>query len=314
MWFAGTGNISNSILIDSDRTALYIYEGNATAENNWWGDTLDDCNKALKPVSINDWLVLNITADEGIVYEGDEVTISCSLRYLANSSGAIREYLSTLPNLNLHVANGDVIKLVNGTGVYKFRADSTGLLTGVNVTNGRLNYMIKSLSKIESGDLTKYYRSGKQFKVRIFGDDGNVVAGKIVNLTINKKVYHARTDKNGYATLKINLKPNKYSITTQYGKIKVKNVITVKSTLITKDLSKKFKASAKFRVKVLNANGKVYPKKTVQIKFLGKTYKVKTSSKGIACLTVPKTLKVGKYAIKTTCNGLSNTNYIIVKK
>ena len=314
MWFANTGNISDSILLDSFRSALHIYNGSVTAENNWWGDTIDDYNGTSKPNQIKSWLVLNVTADKSIVYEGDEVTANFSLKYLVDSLGISREYASDMLDFNLYLANGDVIKLVNGTGQYKFRADSTGLINGISISNGKTKINIKSLSKIKSNDLTKLYRSSKQFKVRVFADDGKVVAGKIVNLTINKKTYHARTDKNGYATLNINLKPGKYSITTQYGKVKVKNNIVVKSTLITKDISKKIKSSARFYVKVLKNTGKVYSKKTVQIKFLGKTYNVKTNSKGIAAFAIPKTLKVGKYSIRTTCDDLSNTNKIIVKK
>lgn len=314
MWFANTGNISDSILLDSFRSALHIYNGNVTAENNWWGDTIDDYNGTSKPNQIKSWLVLNFTADKSIVYEGDEVTANFSLKYLIDQSGILKEYGSDLLDFNLYLANGDVIKLENGTGQYKFRAASTGLINGISISNGKIKINIKSLSKIKSNDLTKLYRSSKQFKVRVFADDGKAVVGKVVHLTINKKTYHARTDKNGYATLNINLKPGKYSVTTQYGKVKVKNNIVVKSTLITKDISKKIKSSARFYVKVLKNTGKVYPKKTVTIKFLGKIYKVKTNSKGIAAFAIPKTLKVGKYSIRTTCDDLSNTNKIIVKK
>ena len=315
MWFSKTGNISNCILLDSSRGALYyVYGGNVTADNNWWGDTLDEANIISKDISINRWLVLNFTADKSVVYAGDEVTVTCSLNYLANSSGIVKEYMSSLLNVNLYLNNGDVIKLVNGTGQYKFNATTAGVLNGFNIVNGKIQINIKSLAKIKSSDLTKYYKASKQFKVRVFGADGKIVAGKKVKFTVNKKTLYRTTDKNGYATLNIDWKPGKYSVTTQYDKVKVKNSIVVKSTLITKDLSKKFKASANFYVKVLKNNGKVYPKKTVQIRFLGKTYNVKTDSKGIASFSLPKTLKVGKYSIKTTCNGLSNMNYIIVKK
>ena len=141
-----------------------------------------------------------------------------------------------------------------------------------------------------------------------------MVLNKKVKFSVNKKEYYVKTDKKGYAALNINLKPGTYTITTQYGNAKAKNKITVKTTLVTKNVSKKAKKSAKFKVKVLKTNGKPYPKKTVQIKFKGKTYKIKTNGKGIATFSIPKNLKVGKYTIKTTCNGLTNTNKIIVKK
>ena len=94
----------------------------------------------------------------------------------------------------------------------------------------------------------------------------------------------------------------------------VKNRIVVKSTLKTKNVSKKVKKSGKFTVKVLNSKGKAYSKQTVKIKFKGKTYNLKTNKKGIATFKLSKNLKAGKYTIKTTCNGLTNSNKITVKK
>ena len=138
--------------------------------------------------------------------------------------------------------------------------------------------------------------------------------GKYVKFTIDKRTYKIKTNKKGYATLKINKKPGKYTIVSRYDDFKVKNRITVKTTLKTKNLSKKVKKSANFKVKVLNSKGKAYNKKLVKIKFKGKLYKLKTNNKGIAIFEVPKNLKVGKYTIKTICNGLTNCNKIIVKK
>ncbi len=314
MWFAKTGIISDSILLDSMRTPLYIYGGNVTAENNWWGDILDDFNLILRPNSVSNWLVLNYTADKSIVYAGEEVTVEFNFGYLANASCIIGKYDADSINVKLYFDNGDAVDFVNGTGRYKFNAPSTGKISGILIENGKIRINIKPLAKIISSDMSKFYKASKQFKVRVYGVDGKVAASKKVKFTINKKVYYANTDKNGYASLKINLKPGTYSVTTQYEDINVKNKIVVKSFLITKDISKKVKSSAKFYVKVLKTNGKVYPKRTVQIKFLGKTYKIITNSKGIAAFTVPKNLKVGKYAIKSTFNGITNTNKIIVKK
>ena len=122
------------------------------------------------------------------------------------------------------------------------------------------------------------------------------------------------TDGNGYAALKITQKPGKYTIFTQYEDIIVKNRITVKTTLITKNLSKKVKKSAKFKIQVLNSKGNAFKKQLVKINFKGKTYKLKTNGKGISTFKISNNLKVGKYIIKTTCNGLTNSNKIIVKK
>ena len=95
----------------------------------------------------------------------------------------------------------------------------------------------------------------------------------------------------------------------------VKNAITVKKAVITKDVSKKYNKAGKFTVKILDSKGNPAAKKTVTIKFKGKTYKIKTNSNGVATFKLAKnSLKVGKYTIKTIYAGLTLTNKITVKK
>ena len=166
----------------------------------------------------------------------------------------------------------------------------------------------------DSEDLTIYFKDSKEFKVTLYGSDGKVAVNQNVKFIIGKRIVNTKTDENGVAHLKITEKPGEYSVITEFGNIKVKNTVTVKSRLITKNVSKKVKKSASFKVKVLNTKGKAFAKQTVKIKFKGKTYKVKTNSKGIATLKLGKKLKAGKYAIKTYYAGLTNTNKVIVKK
>ncbi len=68
-----------------------------------------------------------------------------------------------------------------------------------------------------------------------------------------------------------------------------------------------------FKVKLVNKNGKIVKGKKITIKFKGKTYKVKTNSKGYACLIL-KNLKVGKYTVKSTYGYSKITNTIRIKK
>ena len=212
--------------------------------------------------------------------------------------------------------SGKISRYDGASGLYggkiNYTAEKTGYLD-ITFNNG-IKIKIDAREAIVSSDLTKYYQNSKiSFKVTVYDLIGKVISKK-VKFTVNSKSYFVKTDKNGVATLKLKFKPGKYTIYSAYGDVKVKNKITIKNTLITKNLYKKFKKSGKFHVKVLNSKGKAFAKKVVKINFKGKTYKIKTNKKGIATFKVSKNLKIGKYTIKTSYNGLTNTNKIIVKK
>lgn len=314
LWFGANGTITNSILLDLVRdSAIQVYGGNMTVENSWWGDTLNSASYKIK--AANNWLVLNVTANKNIVHKGDEVVIKFDLGFVTNSSGAVNRFTqSNITNFKLYLSNGDAITLNNGIGEYRFKATQTGKIT-LDMKRGKLDVTIKPLTKITSNkDITKYYKASCQYKVRVYGADGKIASNKRVKFTIGKNVYYRITDKNGYAILKISKKPGKYTVTAQFDKVKVKNKITIKTTLITKNVNKKFKKSGKFNVKVLNSKGKILKNKVVKVKFKGKTYKIKTNKNGIATFKIPKSLKVGKYTVKTSYGGLTNSNKIVVKK
>jgi hypothetical protein len=217
--------------------------------------------------------------------------------------------------VNLMDRNGNVVDcdaLIDKSGQLTYTAEKSGFLN-ITFKNGNIQVKVDAREVIVSKDLTRYYSDKISFKVSAYDFKGKVVDQE-VTFKVNKKTYHAKTNKNGVATLKLKLKPGKYVIYSSFGDVKVKNKITVKNTLITKNLSKKVNKAAKFKVKLLNSKGKAFKKQTVKIKFKGKTYKIKTDKKGIVVFKVSKKLKVGKYTIKTTFKGLTNSNKITVKK
>lgn len=295
MWFGENGTIKYSFLLNSGSgSPLYPYSGNVVADYNFWGDILPN-TQIDKINSLNNWIVLNATCNNDFVKKGDIIKVTCNTLLIENDGN-----ISNFTALNI-------------PGNLTVKADRDGFVK-LTFENGKMEVKIIPKTKIVSKDLTKYYKQSKDFKVRVYGADGKLAVGKYVKFTIDKKTRSVKTDKKGYATLKINKKPGKYTITTQYDSVKVKDKITVKTTLITKNISKKAKKTASFKVKVLKSNGKVFANKVVKIKFKGKTYKIKTDKKGIATFKVPKNLKVGKYTIKTSFGGLINSNKITVKR
>lgn len=296
-WFGSNGNIHNSILLGvSHSSALRPSDCDVNADYNFWGDTLENPNSTVKKGNLSNWLVMKFSHNGEFVKEGEKLIIRYDITSLMDSKGKLSQYFG----------------LVNYSSQFVFKANKAGFLN-ITFKNGKVNVNIDSKTAVISKDLTCHYSGKISYKVSVYDVLGKVI-NKKVKFTVNKKNYYAYTNKNGVATLKLKLKPGKYTVYSSYEKVKVKNTIKIKTTLITKNVNKKVKKSGKFTVKVLNSKGKPISKKLVKIKFYGKTYKIKTNKKGIATLKLSKKLKVGKYTIKTTYNGLTNSNKIIVKK
>lgn len=145
-----------------------------------------------------------------------------------------------------------------------------------------------------------YFNSGKSYTVRVYGDDGKPVkANQKVTFTVNFKKHTVKTDKNGYAKLKINFQPGSYLVTAQYKDYMVANKIIVKPTVIplTQFGSKQLGKTFKYKVKLLNNKGKLFKNKNVKVKFNKKTYVSKTNKKGIAIFTLKTPSSPGLYNI-----------------
>ena len=228
---------------------------------------------------------------------------------------------------NSPVTNKNVNVIINGIN-HTYKTDSNGkiklsmefnpdsyLVTAINpITGEYVENTVKVLSPIsENKDLTIYFTSGSKFKVRIIAAGGKAVgAGKTVKFKINGKTYTSKTNKNGYASLKINLKAKKYTVTTQYGKYKATNKITVKPLLTAKNISKKNVKKVTFKAKLVTNKGKVAKNKKITFKFKNNKYTAKTNSKGIA--TIKLTLSPGKYKIQSIYGKSKITNTITIKK
>lgn len=293
-WFGDNGTVNNSVLLGfNTRSVLRPSDADVNANNNFWGDTVYNPNNVIKSGNVTTWMVMNYNHNGDFINSGESIQITY--------------------DVNLKYENHTLIKTdsMNYSGKINYTADKTGFLN-ITFKNNEINIAVDSKNTIISNDLTKYYADTITYKVNVYDLFGKVV-GKTVQFKINTKNYNVKTDKNGVAKLKLNLKPGTYTVKTVYDNIVKTNKITVKKTIITKNIVMKYKKPSKFKVKLLNSKGKVYKKQSVKITLKNKVYKVKTNNKGVATLKLPKTLKKGTYKIKTTYKSLTVVNKIKVK-
>ena len=161
-------------------------------------------------------------------------------------------------------------------------------------------------------DLTKYYGSKDKFVLYLTDYKGNPIAGESVIISLNEKNYTVKTDNEGIATLSINLLPGEYGACVSYKNIVEYKTITVKQTVIGKDVVKYFKNDTQYYATFLNSTGNVLTNTTVSFNINGVIYYRTTDEHGIAGINI--NLAPGDYEITATnpVTGELSTNIIKV--
>ena len=194
--------------------------------------------------------------------------------------------------------NDDGIAILN----IKLAVGTYNVTTVNPLNNDNVTKTVKITTRITGNkNVNTFYGKNYAYKLRIIGDDGKPVGSNVaVKVTVNGKAQTLKTDKNGYITLKFtkNYLPKTYTVTAEYKGIKVTNKVKVKQVLSLKKVKVK-KSAKKLVVKATLKEGKKALKnKKVTFKFKGKKYKAKTNKKGVAKVTIKKSvlkkLKVGK--------------------
>jgi len=186
----------------------------------------------------------------------------------------------------------------------------------MNVVNPDIKIVdVKVFDVLTGGkDYNIYFNSGKYYTLRVFGDDGKPVkANQKVTFTINNKKTTIKTDKNGFAKLKLNFQPGAYLISATYKNFFVANKVIVKPTLIplTQFGAKKLSKTFKYKVKLLNNKGKILKNKYVKVKFDKKSYSAKTDKKGIATFTLKTPSKAGKFNVVASYGAAKATAQLV---
>ena len=305
--------INYHVNYQTDLSGLYDFDSNYTQYCNEFTADYDD-------------LIAGVGTyfnQSGIDYSFD-VYVNNNLVYSQRGISEFAGYRTIVLNKYIPIKKGDKFKVVfkNNNLPYQafsrqhyipgmsfVSADGTTWkdITLENKTVCLKVYTVTDDSKIiNNKDVSVDYDGGKYFSVKVVTADGHAVgAGAGVKFTINGKTSIVKTDSNGIAKIKITHVPGKYAVKITYNGKTYSNKITVKQVLTSGKLTVK-KTAKKFTLKTkLKINGKLVKGKVIKFKFNGKTYKVKTNSKGIAQKTLKKNvikkLKKGKtYTVKVT--------------
>ena len=203
--------------------------------------------------------------------------------------------------INLNLNSGTYTVLTSFAGTNKYNSQSLKSTVTIKTT-------------IKSSDFSKYYKNTASYYATFYNKKGNLLKNAPVKFKLNSKIYSVKTNAKGVAKLAIDLKPGKYSVSSINSNTSesVSKTVTIKSLIVSSDLTLTEENTAKFNVKILNSYGKVSPNKKVKITVNGKSYTKTTDKNGTATLDIK--LNSGKYNIITEYNGLKTTNKITVNE
>lgn len=185
------------------------------------------------------------------------------------------------------------------------------------------NIPINPSTSLVPSSLTTYPLSDNYMSVRLVDSKGNGIAGESVKIRFDGHTYTVKTNKNGFAKVKVSLISKKtYNVVINYPGSDDFKSSKITSKILVKTGSKKSKIKASnmkvkknkkktFKLKLTSGNGKALKSQKVTVKVNGKTYSLKTNSKGIAKISL-KFKKAKKY--KISMKFLGNANYKAVSK
>ena len=234
-------------------------------------------------------------------------------------------YVKVLDGKGNPLKNTNVTMNINGVFyIRKTNDDGVAMLT-INLNPGvyqltvenpndglKLTNIVKVLSRIESNNITKYYRNGTQYNVKILDDNGNPLKNTNVTMNINGVFYVRKTNDEGIATLSINLNPGDYIITVDHptDSSKISNTIKVLPTLKGEDVNMTLSSRKPYEVKLVDGTGKPQTGKNIRININGVFYNRVTGDDGIARLNI--NLDPKQYIATAEYEGYMTSNLIVV--
>ncbi len=174
------------------------------------------------------------------------------------------------------------------------------ILTATNPVTGEMkSNNITVISKLQTSDLTKYFRNDTQFVVRAVADDGTYAgAGETVTFNINGVFYNRTTNETGHAKLNINLMPGDYIITSYYDGCAEGNNVCVLPTLTGNDLNMTYGDKSQFTANLVDGQGNPYANQNITFNINGVFYTRTTDANGDAKLNI--NLQAGEYIITSS--------------
>ena len=221
-------------------------------------------------------------------------------------------------------ATGLVTAEINGTLYASLVDNETAVINVPNLSSGNYttivtyhgddkyesvntseNFNIEDHLEVFAPDVVKYYKGSERFEVEVIFNN-QPREGQTVRITINGVEYKKTTDKNGIASLALNLDEGNYSVLVRVDDLEFNSSVTILPTVFGKDISKIFKNGTQYYATFTDSEGNLLVNKEVTFNINGVFYNRTTDNNGVAKLNI--NLQPGKYII-TAYNPITGDTY-----
>ncbi len=289
--------VNNSVSVKSPVSAYGIYSG--CVSNN--------ISYSFNSIVCNSTDVCGVYAggnDEKLLGNVIDVSGDCSVGVVSSSNNLVLNGDNiTAYGYNINVTSTDVagVNIVSGNATIggcsvvsnsNFTILNHGFTTLINNT---LIDMYPSRVKIIVNDFVKMYGTADVFNAVLVDGRDNPISGVNVTFTINGVNYIKTTDKNGVASLNINLHPGSFNMTVDYDDFSAYACVNI-SSISACDLVKTFQNATQFVATFYDNNGKLLDEGTlVSFKVNGVSYKRVVDENGVSKLNI--NLRPGNYVL-----------------
>ena len=298
--------LQSSITAKIENNTIYI---NTTP--NATGSVLIYINDDIYKVNLTDRQIkfpINFTKAQNnifIYYQGDQnynySTYNLTYEYeeLLNLTGYDETFYTT-QNISYYITLTDeegygipdkkIIIIINNETYEKTTAEDGSILLKLNLNAG--NYTVTAQYKnktttntiriIEDASITTananaYENINFVYTVELKDHKNNPIINAEIKVKANGQTYTEKTDKNGQATITLNLPEGTYNITTTYKSINSTNTINVKKlTLTGEDLTFYNSENTTYHITLTDDDENGIPNETITIKINNKTYNTTT--------------------------------------
>jgi hypothetical protein len=148
-----------------------------------------------------------------------------------------------------------------------------------------------------------YYKGSYRVALRD-SNSSSILAGKQINFVVDNVNYAAKTDKDGVASIKLDLNPGKYLANAyflgddSYENCSLSTSLEIQSTVKANDITKYYGAGTPFTAQFFDSQGNPLANRMVTMTVSGKEYVRNTDSNGFVNLALD--LKPGTYEVIST--------------